>query len=322
MRVLLAPMQGVIDHAMRELLTGLGGYDRCVTEFIRVTDHRFPEKVFFRYCPELHQGGVTTAGTPVFIQFLGSQPKWMAQNALAAVKLGVPGVDLNFGCPAKTVNKSDGGAVLLQQPERVAAIVAAVRNEIDPAIPVTVKIRLGYRDASRLEEIVGGIVEAGATELCIHARTKEDGYQPPAYWGQIREVIDLASGVPVIVNGEIWSVADALEAREVSGCHDLMLGRGALACPDLARQIKLQRSDNRSTLSWLQVLDSVEAFFDRSDQWSPRYVGNRTKQWLVYLRRQYEGAELLFQQIKGLTKSDQIKDALKLHRESQYHPAG
>ncbi len=317
MRVLLAPMQGVVDHAMRELLTGLGGYDRCVTEFVRVTDHRFPERVFQRYSPELKQGGRTIAGTPVFIQLLGSDPKWMAINAVEAAKLGAPGIDLNFGCPAKTVNRSDGGSVLLQEPKRVASIVAAVRNEVDESIPVTAKIRLGYKDSSLLQDIVAGIVEAGATELCIHARTRDDGYKPPAHWSHIKRVLGIAN-IPVVANGEIWNTHDAHQAQAESGCQDVMLGRGALACPDLARQIKSQFNNSKTeVLAWMQILDSVEAFFDQSDQWSPRYVGNRTKQWLAYLKRQYEGADILFDKVKGLTKVGQIKEAIQLHREVQ-----
>ena len=100
MQLILAPMQGVVDHSMREMLTRIGGFDRCVTEFVRVTNSRFPEKVFFRYCPELKQAGKTLAGTPVYIQFLGGDPKWLAENAAKAARLGALGVDLNFGCPA------------------------------------------------------------------------------------------------------------------------------------------------------------------------------------------------------------------------------
>ncbi len=321
MRIILAPMQGVVDFAMREMLTGLGGYDRCVTEFVRVTDHRFPSRVFQRYCPELSNGGKTASGTPVYTQLLGSNAKWMAENAAAVARLGAPGIDLNFGCPAKTVNRSDGGSVLLKEPKRVASIVAAVRNEVDADIPVTAKIRLGFNDCSLLRDIVAGIVEAGATELCIHARTREDGYKPPAKWGHIKAILDISEGIPVITNGDIYSVTGARHAQIESGCQDIMLGRGALACPDLARQIKRSDTPDDLALTWLQILDFVENFFDKSDQWSPRYVGNRTKQWLAYLRKRYAGAELLFQQIKGLTKIDQIKKAIAQHRLDQQYLA-
>ncbi|MEZ5524993.1 MAG: tRNA-dihydrouridine synthase [Pseudomonadales bacterium] len=314
MRLFLAPMQGVVDHSMREMLTRIGGFDRCVTEFVRVTNTRYPEKVFKRYCPELLQGGTTEAGTPVYVQFLGGNPHWMAANAAKAARLGAPGIDLNFGCPAKIVNRNDGGSILLKEPERVAAIVKAVRDAVDPAVPVTAKIRLGFKDASLLSEIAGGIEEAGASELCIHARTREDGYKPPAYWQHIHAVRSQLN-IPVIANGEIWTVADALEAQQQSGCVDLMLGRGALACPDLALAIKRQNLSNSIELmAWNQVVDELADFFENCDQPCPKYVGNRTKQWLSYLRRQYPQAELLFQRLKRLRTVPDILSALDTHR--------
>lgn len=307
-------MQGVVDRDMRELLTDIGGYDRCVTEFVRVTDQKFPNRVFYRSCPELHNGGFTRSGTPVYIQLLGGKAVWMAANAVKAAGLGAPGIDLNFGCPAKIVNRHDGGSVLLQEPQRVAAIVAAVRDAVDPAVPVTAKIRLGFRHTGFLEEIATRIAEAGADELSIHARTKEDGYKPPAYWHRIKPLVTKIS-IPVIVNGEIWSMQDAMQARIESGCTDVMLGRGALACPDLARQIKMHISGKDvDPMSWYQVLEFLHAFFENCDQWSSRYVGNRTKQWLSYLRLNYTGAESLFQEIKRLTRVEEINMVLERHK--------
>ena len=126
MQLMLAPMEGVIDHTMRELLTSLGGIDRCVTEFVRVTERLLPSRVFQRLCPELANGGCTTFGVPVYIQLLGGQAGVLADNAARAAELGAAGIDLNFGCPAKNVNRSDGGSIILREPQRVHAIAAAV----------------------------------------------------------------------------------------------------------------------------------------------------------------------------------------------------
>jgi len=309
-------MQGVVDHPMREMLTRIGGYDRCVTEFIRVTHTYLPEKVFFRYCPELKQDGKTRAGTPVYIQFLGSNPDFLAKNAVTAAGLGVPGIDLNFGCPAKTVNRHEGGSVLLKEPGRVAAIVKAVRDAVDSDVPVTAKIRLGFKDASLLEDIAGGIEEAGASELCIHARTRDDGYKPPAFWQHIHAVQQQLN-IPVIANGEIWQPAHALQAQTESGCADLMLGRGALACPDLARAIRQQHDGQEPQfMSWSSVVEELADFFENSDQPDPKYIGNRTKQWLSYLRLQYPAANLLFQRIKRLRTVAEILAEIDLHRQN------
>lgn len=306
MRIILAPMEGVVDYEMRDVLTRVGGFDRCVTEFVRVTDQLLPAKVFLRFAPELERGGVTPSGVPVYLQLLGGNPRYMGLNAARAQRLSPPGIDINFGCPSKTVNKSDGGSVLLREPGRVGDIVASVRQAVDPAIPVTAKIRLGFSNPDFLSEVVERIVDAGANEVCIHARTREDGYKPPAYWSVVKAVA-ARTPVPVIINGEIWSVADALKAREESGCTDIMLGRGALTYPDLALQVKARDQQTpTAALSWAEVLEMMLVYLHRSENAHPRFVSNRSKQWLVFLQRHYPGAADLFQRIKRLKEADQV----------------
>ena len=126
---------------MREILTDINDYDLCVTEFVRVVDQLLPEHVFYRLCPELKQGSKTKSGVPVHIQLLGQDPHWMAENAVRAAELGAKGVDINFGCPAKLVNKSKGGAALLQHPDLVHQVVRACRNALPSHVPLSAKIR-------------------------------------------------------------------------------------------------------------------------------------------------------------------------------------
>ena len=90
-------MEGVVDPVFREVFTGVGGIDACVTEFLRITDSVLPDRVFFRHCPELRKGSKTSVGTPVIFQLLGGRPEPMAQNALRATQLGARGIDINFG---------------------------------------------------------------------------------------------------------------------------------------------------------------------------------------------------------------------------------
>ncbi|MFT4725982.1 MAG: tRNA-dihydrouridine synthase C [Granulosicoccus sp.] len=313
-KIVLAPMEGVIDAPMRRLLTGIGGYTRCVTEFVRVTDVLLPEKVFLRFCPELESGGVTESGIPVYTQLLGSDAKALALNAVRAAQLGAPGIDLNFGCPAKTVNNSMGGSILLRTPSHVAMIVDAVRNAVPSDIPVTAKIRLGYDDSDLLADIVGGIRDAGATELAIHARTKFDGYKPPAWWATVSHVVP-ENDLTTYINGEIWTVKDSVQARGDSGCTHIMLGRGALAAPDLALRIAAASSGKElEAIEWLTVSHLVEAQFLRSDCLSPRHIGNRTKQWLAYLKRSYDEAQELFTRLRTLHDVSAIQTAFAEHR--------
>ena len=299
-------MEGVVDHEMRNVLTRLGGYDRCITEFIRVTDQLLPERVFLRFAPELEQGGKTSAGTPVYLQLLGSNAKSLALNAQQAQILEPPGIDLNFGCPSNTVNKHDGGSSLLLEPDRIYDIVAAVRDAVDPKIPVTAKIRLGFSNHDSLDEITDKIVTAGADELCIHARTRDDRYTPPAFWSAVKQVSERVN-IPVIINGEIWSVADAKSALYQSGCTDLMLGRGALTFPDLAASIKSDLDEsNYQRLSWEETLEIMFNYLQTSQNQHPLFVSNRCKQWLVFLQRHYPGAKVLFDRIKRLKRADEV----------------
>lgn len=146
MRIILAPMEGVIDHIMRDLFTQLGGIDLCMTEFVRIVDQKLPDRVFYRLSPELHHQGKTANGTPVRIQLLGQDPGWLAENAAVATRLGSPGIDLNFGCPAKLVNKNKGGAILLREPETLYKIMKSVREAVPAYLPTTAKMRLGFED--------------------------------------------------------------------------------------------------------------------------------------------------------------------------------
>ncbi|MBL0952318.1 MAG: tRNA-dihydrouridine synthase, partial [Pseudomonas sp.] len=135
MQIALAPMEGLVDEILRDVLTRIGGIDWCVTEFIRVSERLLPAATYHKLAPELFNGSRTQAGTPMRVQFLGSDPQCLADNAAFACTLGAPVIDLNFGCPAKTVNKSRGGAVLLKEPELLHAIVREVRRTVPADIP-------------------------------------------------------------------------------------------------------------------------------------------------------------------------------------------
>ncbi|MFN6261319.1 MAG: tRNA dihydrouridine(16) synthase DusC [Chromatiaceae bacterium] len=309
MRIILAPMEGVVDHLMRDMLTQIGGFDLCITEFVRVVDQLLPRRVFTRLCPELLNGGKTPAGTPVRVQLLGQEPEWLAENAARAVALGSPGVDLNFGCPAKTVNKSKGGAVLLKETETLYRIMQAVRSAVPAEFPVTAKMRLGFDDTSLALDNARALAEAGASELTVHARTKADGYRPPAYWPWIAEIRKVIT-IPVIANGEIWQPADAQLCRQQSGSSDIMLGRGALAQPNLALRIR----DGVPLLPWPQVLEMLMRYSEYEIAGDKGlYYSNRIKQWFSYLRLQYPQAEVLFQQLRLLRKSADIVLLLQQH---------
>ncbi|MDP5133794.1 MAG: tRNA-dihydrouridine synthase [Paraglaciecola sp.] len=302
MHITLAPMEGVVDSLMRDMLTRIGGFDLCVTEFIRIVDQLLPKRVFYRTCPELHNNSMTPAGVPVKIQLLGQDPNWLAENAARAIELGSHGLDLNFGCPAKTVNKSRGGAILLKEPETLYQIVSEVRKAVPQGTILSAKMRLGFNDTSLAFENAQAIAAAGADLLVIHARTKLDGYKPPAYWNWIAEIKKVVD-INIVANGEIWSAQDAVNCQIKSNCQDIMLGRGALALPNLAQVIK----QGAAQMPWDEVrmllvaYSGYEIFGDKG-----RYFPNRLKQWLGYLKLQYPQAGILFNEVRALKTANEI----------------
>jgi len=307
MKIILAPMEGVVDHLMRDMLTHVGGFDLCVTEFVRVVATKLPEKVFYRLCPELLNNGYTSNGVKVKVQLLGQDPDWLALNAVTAINLGSHGVDLNFGCPAKTVNKSKGGAVLLQYPETLYQIVKAVREAVPSEHEVTAKVRLGYEDTSLAIENAQAIESAGASSLVVHARTKTDGYKPPAYWDWIAK-IKQNTNIPLIANGEIWSASDAKNCIQQSQTNDIMLGRGALSLPNLANTIK----HNHKPYTWddmRELLIKYSGYEIYSEK--GLYYPNRIKQWFLYLKRQYPEAHEMFYHLRKLKTANEIVAVLK-----------
>ncbi|EGH74677.1 tRNA dihydrouridine synthase, partial [Pseudomonas syringae] len=178
MQIALAPMEGLVDDILRNVLTKVGGIDWCVTEFIRVSERLMPAHYFYKYASEFHNGAKTDAGTPLRLQLLGSDPVCLAENAAFACELGAPVLDLNFGCPAKTVNRSRGGAVLLKEPELLHTIVSQVRRAVPKDIPVTAKMRLGYENTDLALDCARALADGGAEQIVVHARTKVDGYKP------------------------------------------------------------------------------------------------------------------------------------------------
>ena len=344
--IALAPMEGLVDYHVRQVLCELGAIDYCVSEFLRVSDKVMPAHIFYKICPELkpnheqnshkqsgrlkkyeaakkeEQGrsklqAHTTSAVPVQLQLLGSVPELMAANAVRAVELGAQAIDLNFGCPAKTVNKRKGGAVMLREPQSLYAVSAAVRAALPAHIPVSAKMRLGYDDALLAKDNALALQEAHVSWLTIHARTRADGYTPPAYWSEIAKIKEVTS-LHIIANGEIWNVRDAQRCRLESQCDSLMLGRGLLANPFLACEIA---SNNNAALAaceglgGLKIKPSINVLIDYIQRISfsctePRALG-RLKQWLALMYVREEKLAGLFAEIKVEKSLSQALEKLK-----------
>ena len=306
-------MEGLLDFVLRDILTRVGGVEKCVSEFIRITHTLMSEKALLRTVPELAHQSRTYAGVPVWPQLLGSDAPCMAENAARLAAMGAPGIDLNFGCPAKVVNRHGGGAALLQDPAVLHTIVAAVRAAVPASIPVTAKMRLGYHDDSLALDCARALEAGGAAEIVVHARTKAQGYRPPAYWDRVADVRE-AVRVPVVVNGEIWNVQDAQAAVAQSGCSTLMLGRGIVARPALARSVLAAMGAAPGSMaqpgedwSWHELGPLMHAFWQvASTRLEQKQQAGRVKQWLNLLRRHYPEAQTAFDAMRTLTRPSDV----------------
>lgn len=309
--LVLAPMDGITDAPMRAFQGATGAFTYAVSEFLRVSIEPLPLKVFKRDVPELNNHGLTPSGMPVQVQILGGDPGRMAKSAQTAVRAGAKAIDINFGCPAPTVNRHDGGASLLREPCRIREIVRAVRDALPEEIPVSAKLRLGWDSIDAIHENAEMAAEGGASWLTIHARTRVQGYTPPVYWkpiGQVRQ--DL--GIPIVANGDIWSIEDFRQCQQETGCIHFMIGRSALANPGLpysiARNLGLPTKDNVVS-EWVPILQEFVRYLEPQDQKLPHRKLMRLKQWMKIASN--FGDFKHFDNVKHATTVDEFFDCLE-----------
>ncbi|MBI3558711.1 MAG: tRNA-dihydrouridine synthase family protein [Deltaproteobacteria bacterium] len=282
-------MEGVTDAPMRALMAERGGFSFCVSEFFRISQDVPYARTIAQHVPELANRSRTPSGVPIQIQFLGGDAFKLAEAAVRAVSVGACAIDLNFGCPAPTVNRNDGGATLLKYPHRIREIVSAVRAALPATIPVSAKLRLGWEAVDDIHQNADMAAEGGASWITIHGRTKTQGYTPPAYWDPIGEVRGRLA-IPVVANGEIWTLDDFRRCRDATGSEHFMLGRSALANPALVHQIARELgmiSPAPASTDWYTLLERFAVLCEPYAD-NPQYTLCRMKQWLRMASNRHE----------------------------------
>jgi tRNA-dihydrouridine synthase B len=227
--VVLAPMSGVTNRTMRALYKPFG-LGLTVTEFVSSNALKYANR---RTMEMIDQHGIER---PVSTQLWGDEPQTMAQAARLVRECGADIVDINFGCPAPKVTKTNGGSACLRDPERCEAIVRAVVDAVD--CPVTVKMRLGWTEQDLVYiDVAKRAQNAGARAITLHARTARQFYKGSANWDHIARLKE-ALDVPVIGNGDLDDAHTAVERMRVTGVDGIMIGRAALGNPWLIAQIR------------------------------------------------------------------------------------
>jgi len=225
----LAPMAGASHSAFRRMILSLGHCGLVETEMINAT--AFSPKALSRHAMLKFQ----PSEHPIAVQISGHDPQLLARAAAIAQEHGADIVDINAGCPARQVTGNASGAALLQDLDRLEAILRAAQRAI--TIPMTLKFRSGWDADSIVAVEVARLAEdCGCAAITLHPRTRAQGYDGRADWSLISDVVR-AVHIPVIASGDIRTVEDARRCFDETACAGLMIGRGALTNPWLFSQI-------------------------------------------------------------------------------------
>lgn len=273
--LILAPMEGVGDRCFRKAMASVGGFDEAVRDFLRVPKNAHVKSLAKEYDP--HE----LSPTPIAAQIMGSDPELMAAMAIEIQRLGAPRIDLNCGCPSNTVTGRGAGSSLLKDPSFIYEVAKSIVSSV--SIPVTIKMRSGYSDTNLFKENLLAAQESGVNYITLHPRTKVDGYTPPARWDLIAEAKSILN-IPLVGNGDILNVENALKMLADTKCDALMIGRGSVINPFIFHQIRAHFAGKAYFPSWEELLKYFDVYMQETPKDMPiRTRVNKLKQLMSFI---------------------------------------
>jgi len=268
-------MEGVGDRCFRRAMASVGGFDEAVRDFIRVPRNGHVKSLACEYIFD------EIAPFPLAAQIMGSDLDLMGDMACEIEKRGALRIDINCGCPSNTVTGRGAGSSLLKDPQFLNEVARSVVQSV--RIPVTLKMRSGYEDISLFRENVLAAEESGVQYITLHPRTKLDGYGPPARWDLIAEAKSLLK-IPLVGNGDILNVEDALNMLKTTQCDALMIGRGSIINPFIFHQIRSHFSGIEYRPQFEDLLNYLHVYFSEIPlDMSSRVKVNKLKQLLGFV---------------------------------------
>ncbi len=298
-------MAGYSDTAMRALCHRMGA-EASVSEMISA------KAVVYRDKKTVPLGRITPPEGPVLLQIFGKEPEIMAEAAglLADGYCGSRpvGIDINMGCPVPKIAGNGEGSALMRDPDLCYRIVSAVRAALPKEMPLSVKLRLGWtREELSVFRVAEAVTAAGVSFLFVHGRTRTEMYSGKADWETIAAVAE-KSPVPVIGNGDVAEATTALSRLYESGCHGLMIGRGAVGNPFLFREISAAlRGESLPPPTRTERIETALAHLRAAiaDKGEPVAVRESRKQIAAYTRG-LVGAAAVRGAVNGATTYDEI----------------
>ncbi len=291
----LAPMQDVTDLPFWGLMAAYGGPDVYWTEYFRVHPTSSIEKYILRSITE------NPTGKPAVAQMIGNDIPSLVRTAKELQQYPIVAVDLNLGCPAPIVYKKCAGGGLLREPERVDAILGALRDAVK--VKFTVKTRIGFNSPAIFDQLLPIFRKHSLDLLTVHGRTVAEGYRSEVHYDFIARAV-AEMNCPVMANGNIYSADKAADVLQMTGARGLMIGRGAIRNPWLFSQVRQRLAGKPITLpTGRDVLGYVQALYDAvcNPEVAEFQQVERMKRYMNFLGLGVEATGAFLHQIRRVT---------------------